>query len=359
MPWIPFEKFILPSCQLSLICAKAVRRHYWFRRLAHTIHGIGIILLISNKSSIRKSAIRQLLLGSWWKDPWARQTGEHWTDGPYFSGATDFWHCARTMPKSNMRENLQPTSEAPVKSKTHTPTWLQVEKEQCNHNFAHAEWRARENIAANRLYDIFSDTGFKHCNCTCRSLECGTWCVLLNDKICPPPWEHTHLGESTIPNNWCEVSPGAWQQAVLHVGRGRSGVSHTAGMWGLWSLLGAGRWEVEIWFGTCQLERHAERQTSVLGSAGLGQSTQHLGDVSKGFLTILIFLWSMELMAGFPQQLFLECFWFPWKSASAPASAAWQATTSPPQEGAQGLLKAAASLHSKTNPGSSLSSGWK
>lgn len=29
---------------------------------------------------------------------------------------------------------------------------------------------------------------------------------------------------------------------------------------------------------------------------------------SKAFLSILTFLWSMELMAGFPQQLFHECF---------------------------------------------------
>lgn len=29
---------------------------------------------------------------------------------------------------------------------------------------------------------------------------------------------------------------------------------------------------------------------------------------SKAFLSILTFLWSMKLMAGFPQQLFHECF---------------------------------------------------
>lgn len=33
MPWIPFGKFILPLCQLSLIYVKAVRQHHWFRRL--------------------------------------------------------------------------------------------------------------------------------------------------------------------------------------------------------------------------------------------------------------------------------------------------------------------------------------
>lgn len=173
------------------------------------------------------------------------------------------------MHKSNMRENLQPTSEAPGKSRTHTLTWLQAEKNQCNHNSAHAECRARENIAANRLYDTFSDTGFKHCNCTCRSLERGTWCVLLNDKICPPPWEYTHLGESTASNSRCVLFPGPWQQAVLHAGRGRSGVSHAAGMQGLWSLLGAGGGETEIWIGTCLCPWECR---------GLGQSTQHLGE---------------------------------------------------------------------------------
>lgn len=119
MPWMPFGKFILPLCQLSLIYAKAVRQHYWFKRLTRTIHGVGVILLFSHKRSIQKGATRQLLLGSRWKDPWAGQAGEHLTDGPHFCGETDFWHCARAMHKSNMRENWQPTSEAPAKSRTH------------------------------------------------------------------------------------------------------------------------------------------------------------------------------------------------------------------------------------------------
>lgn len=335
MPWIPFEKFILPLCQLSLICAKAVRQHYWFRRLAHTIHGVGVILLISNKRSIEEGVIRQLLLESWWKDPWARQMGEHRNDGPYFSGETDFWHWARTMHKSNMRKNLQPTSEAPMKSRTHTPTWLQVEKEQCNYNSAHAECRARENLAENRLYDIFSDTGFKLYNCICRSLESGTWCVLLNDKICPPPWQHT----------WERAQPpiiGVWFP-----------LEHGSKLCSTWEEAGAGcpmRQECEdcgvAW---CWKARDWNTVWHVLaGETGWKTNfcpwkcmggTKHTpsgrGKSSEGFLSILIFLWSMELMAGFPQQLFFECFWFPWKSPSAPASAAWQATACLPQEGAQ------------------------
>lgn len=52
-------------------------------------------------------------------------------------------------------------------------------------------------------------------------------------------------------------------------------------------------------------------------------------------------------MVGFLQQLFLACFRYLWKSAPASASAALQATTIVPREGAQGLPEAAASLQSK------------
>lgn len=313
MPWIPFGKFILPLCQLSLIYAKAVRQHYWFRRLTHTIHGVGVILLLSNKRSIQKGVTRQLLSGSWWKDPSARQTGEHWTNGLYFNGATGFGHCARAMHKSNMRENLQPTSEAPVKSRTHPPTWLQAGKKQCTRNSAHAEFRARENIGANRLYDIFSDTGFKQCNCTCRSLQRGTWCVLLNDIICPPPWEHTHLGKSPTPNNRSVVSPGAWQQAVLHVGRGRSRVSHAAGMWGLWSLLGAGRrhWNM-VWHMPAGGSRW-KANFCPWACRRLGQSTQHGGQKRAGRSSWVPWSFSgaWSWRQAFPNSFFLSVSDFP------------------------------------------------
>ena len=192
----------------------------------------------------------------------------------------------------------------------------------------------------------------------------GQWsmapgCVLLNNENSPPPREDAHLEKSTTPITLHVVSPGAWPQAVLHTGRGRSGVSHAAGMWGLWSLLGAGRRETEIWLGTRRLERHSILKDMLLSSGVQEAGTQHGAyrrrRRRKGFPRLLLFLWSVELMAGFPQQLFLACFWFPWKSPSAPASAALQATTSLLQEGAGGLPEAAAPLHSKTSKAKSQS----
>lgn len=107
-------------------------------------------------------------------------------------------------------------------------------------------------------------------------------------------------------------------------------------------LAGATRWETLL----------------PLGVQGLGQSTQRLGEKSSmGLLGILIFLWSVELMAGFPQQLFLECFWFPWNSASAPASAAWQAPTCCPRKVHKGSWRQQHPCTAKTSP--SLFPGWK
>lgn len=68
--------------------------------------------------------------------------------------------------------------------------------------------------------------------------------------------------------------------------------------------------------------------------AGTGHTACRREKGCKGFLSTSIFLWRMDLMAGFPQQLFLGCLCLPWKSPTANASV----TTCLPQEGAQGLL---------------------
>lgn len=211
----------------------------------------------------------------------------------------------------------------------------------------------RKKAKGQRGYDIFSNTGFKQCNSTCRSVEQAPGCVSLNNGCSPLPWEDAHLEKSTTPINLCVVSPGVWPQAVLRMERGRSGVSSTAGMRGLWSLHGAGRRETEVWLGTRWLERHGVLKDMLLPSgvqeAGMQHGACGRGRSHKGFPGLLLFLWSMELMSGFPQQLFLARFWFPWKSPSAPASAALLEQPEQLPACARGLREAAAFLHSQTS----------
>lgn len=94
VPWIPFGKFILPLCQVSLIYVKAVRQHHWFRRLT-------LIRFIEQESSCFSQiteAHRAVLWSShFWdatrrnvsfsesfrKSPWIGQTAESWMDEHY------------------------------------------------------------------------------------------------------------------------------------------------------------------------------------------------------------------------------------------------------------------------------------
>lgn len=107
MPWIPFGKFILPLCQVSLIYVKAVRQHHWFRRLT-------LIRFIEQESSCFSQiteAHRAVLWSShFWdatrrnvsfsesfrKSPWIGETAESWMDEhyPIFMGwlpSDKFW----------------------------------------------------------------------------------------------------------------------------------------------------------------------------------------------------------------------------------------------------------------------------
>lgn len=294
MPWIPFGKFILPLCQVSLIYVKAVRQHHWFRRLT-------LIRFIEQESSCFSQiteAHRAVLWSShFWdatrrnvsfsesfrKSPWIGETAESWMDEhyPIFMGwlpSDKFWRFGQC---TNV-------------------TW----KRMCT-QLLKFQWRA---------------------------------------------WGDAHLEKSTAPVNLCWVSPGAWQQALLCTGRGRSGVSRAAGMQGLWSLHGAGRRETEVWLGTHMLERHGILKDMLLSSAVQEAGTQNRvcgRGRSWRFPELLLFLSSVELMAEFPHQLFPARFWFPWKSPSAPASSA----TSCPGEALEGIPAPQSSSHRNARSG--------
>lgn len=91
------------------------------------------------------------------------------------------------MSTSNMAKNQWPTSEAPVKSRTHSPNCQQAEKQQRTHNSSYMVYGARESIWTNG-YDIFSNIIFKQCNGTCRSVEQapGLYCWIMTVVL---PWE--------------------------------------------------------------------------------------------------------------------------------------------------------------------------
>lgn len=149
------------------------------------------------------------------------------------------------------------------------------------------------------------------------------------------------------------VSPGARPQAVLHTGRGRSGVSRAAGMRGLWSLQGAGRRETEVWLGTHRLERHGILKDMLCPRLcrRLGHSTGRVGEEgavrdSQGSHSSP---GAWRRWQACPNSFFLPVPDFPLETTLIPCCSCLVSDHQPAPGGARGLPEAAASLHSKTS----------
>lgn len=120
----------------------------------------------------------QWAAGIHWSLDWAKWRTLKRQMLPCFYGATDFWHCARVMCKSNTKKNWQPTSEVPLKSRTHSQIGCQKKRStiyrlpgQGKHKGKEVLWHFLQHWLVTAL--------------------AGQWmvapeCVLLTNESCPP-----------------------------------------------------------------------------------------------------------------------------------------------------------------------------
>lgn len=209
MPWIPFGKFILASCQLSLIFVKAVRLCHWFRRLtliqfmeweSSCFSQITeVYRMVSQPGAFRVllglkegcAFSRELQEGSL---GWANWRTWNWRTMPCFQRATDFWHCAKAMCIINMKKSWWPISKAPVKR----PGWKQ--ERSSIPIILHTQTTEQEKAREQRCYRTSSPTPASN---SVTALA-GQWSmapgyIWLNNECSPPPWEDAHLEISTNP----------------------------------------------------------------------------------------------------------------------------------------------------------------